>query len=333
MRKRLSVLLLSIMLVLFATGCDACSAQITAVILDDRTPWNMPTVYERSEFSVQKYKMKALNNTTEKDVLLAEGNTVFVLEEAGNYSGIPCVKLSMNFTVTYLDIAENGANRGLSDSITSQVVFQKVSLLPVLSQKSAVLATRRDENGNELQNNSYQVTVDFAAAKSSLLWTQRGEASAAEQAVTVSGQVFDNEEIYFAMRAFSTLSPSGSQSFKLFHALDSHLAGKSTTYNMVLNVAAETVDKYLMGYKGDNNYGFGSEEDRTPTVECMNVTFGKSGDNPGPTMTAFYSAQPFKISENIETSKVLVGLETTEYETNAAYKTFYSLIDYTAVNR
>lgn len=326
MRKRLSFVLFALFMAFFAVGCDACGGAVVSAVLDDKAPWNMPTLYERSEFSVQKYKMKEENKTAVKDVLLGEGTMRYLLTEAGKVNGIDCARLTMEFSFTYNDNEINGENISLTDTISSEVVFQKTSLSPVSSLRTVNLAMRKTADGKDKQNNSHVVTADYATGESKLQWTKRGETEAINTAIGASGQVFDNEQLFFAMRAFSAMKVNMSQGFKLFNAFDRQI------YNVSMNVAAETVDKYLTGYKGDNDYGFGTEEDPTPKVECFNVTTGKTDTPTGPSWTAYFSAKPFKISENIETYKVLTGIETAEYDVNssASYKTFYTLIDYAA---
>lgn len=334
MKKRLAYILLAFIAVFTAVGCDACNPVVSAV-LDDKVPWNMPTLYEKSVFTAEKYLMKSEDKVSVKDKLLSSGRVEFLLEEAGSVNGIPCAKLSMNMEITYNDDSENGADKSLTDKMSSEVVFQKVSLSPVSSVKTADLAIRKKADGSAEINDSYTVSTDYSEGVSKFVWTKRDGESQRSMNVKFSGQVFDNEQLYYAVRAFSALKVSQTQTFKLYNAFDSFMTNQTANYTMTLHVAADTADRLLTGWENENNYGFGSEADSTPKVECMTATLTKSDAKSGPAFTAYFSAVPFKITENIETSKVMTGFEQTEYndDYSKSYKTFYSLVDYRAVNR
>ena len=301
-------------------GCNACGGE-TGAALDGRMPWYMPTLYEFSEFKIEKYLMKVDSDEIKRDRLLAEGTASFTLEEAESSGN---ARLSICVTVTYNGDDANGTSRNLTDSMNSEVVFSKTTLLPVTSKKSVKSAKRVGA-----EDMSYEVTVDYENAQAVL--NRANQNKPETKSINIGSQTFDNEQLFFAMRAFSALAPGSSQSFRLLQPYQSFVYDRGT-YPMGMTVAGELTEFALDFYKNDNLYGMELGENSKPKVNAMCATVSISEENRGPAIKAYYSSQPFKISTTISTNKVLVGITETSYGAtlNQRTDTFYTLSDYRA---
>lgn len=319
MKKKTSFLIISmIFALLLCASCDACSSGSVTFVA--KKPWDdMPRLYERSEYKIVEYSMKVEDGVSIDDVKLSEGKLVFTLSDGPEGYAV----LEMETEITYLDIEKNGADRGLTDKYFSRVVFNKITMNPSSSVKTVTLADRAGKGSD-----SFSLDIDYANGKEKL--TFRGETK--ERETGVSGQVFDNEQLFFLVRSLSALTLSGTQSFGMHVGLDAfNYDISSYAMKMTVNSALQTVK--LNNWKGESAYGL-ELEGGVPVVECFTVSLGINSDKSGSPITATYSAKPFAITQNITADKILTGFTTSSYEGENyedARTTYYTLIDYDAL--
>lgn len=316
MKKRVSLFIAAlgaIAVVLLFGGCGE-----TVVALDAELPWATPlSLYEYSEFSVRG-SMKSGDSTVDVSV----GNVKFTLKEAdGN------VVLTMEARLEHLDIEENGSERGLVDTAASEVVFDKKTLLPITSKKSVVLADRKGK-----LNNSYELDLSYTQKRGELTFTEQGGEKQTRR-IKADGQVFDNEQLYYVVRAFSSLSPKAYLNFNLYNGFDAFNYDLGV-YKMGVSVDADPVTVTLSDWKDpDKTFGMDLDESGVPCPSCYSARITISENENGSPIYAKYSENPFKISDSISTKKVLTAFSTTSF--NADYtKLFtmdYTLCDYRAV--
>ena len=317
MKKKVLPLVIACIVAAFAFS--ACGESCTAAQLSfgAKMPWDMPRLYEKSVYSVEEYTMTEINGMSVKDKQLSSGTLTFTLEEAE--SG--CASLTMRTEITYFDIEENGSDRGLTDIYSSNVVFDKLTLAPRSAAKSAALAKRSDKD-----DMSYSLTVDYGANSETLTFAGKEQQT---RTIDLNGQYFDNEQLFYLMRAFPALTASGSQSFTLHVPLDAFSYSRSA-YGMIMSVSGSTQAVRLEKWKGESDYGMEKAEDGTLAPLCYSASVSINGANSGTPILATYAESPFAVSQNISTNKVLTSITTTTY--GAKTRTmYYTLTDYVAL--
>lgn len=301
-----------------ACGENCAAAQLT---FGAKMPWDMPRLYEKCVYSVEEYTMMEINGLSTRDKQLSSGTLEFTLEEADNGNA----SLDMRTEITYFDIEENGSDRGLTDVYTSNVVFDKLTLAPRSSAKSAAIAKRSDRD-----DKSFSLTVDYGANTETLTFAG-GEPQT--RTIDLKGQYFDNEQLFFLMRAFPNLTTSGSQSFTLHVPLDA-FSYSHPAYGMIMSVGKDAQAVRLEKWKGESDYSMEKAEDGTLAPQCYSVSVSINGANSGTPILATYAVNPFVITPNISTTKVMTSMTTSAYGTNGnsgARTTYYTLIDYVAL--
>lgn len=318
-KKLVAIVVFLVAALLSLSGCET----VTEAKIVPSKPWNMPTILEESTFKIEKYLMKKSESTI-KDTLLLSGEMTYRLEAESKSR----LKLTMSSVVAFSDIDANGIDRGKTDKARSVVTFDAVSLTPVLSEKTVELDKRYTASGALAENNSYSLSVSYPEDKAKITWTEKAKTE--EKTLGLSGQVFDNEQLFTALRAFDSLAQSNTQSFYLCVGVDVFAYGISR-YTMMAAVAENLDEITLENWKGKSDYGFTQSDNGGLKVPCLMLTLRINGEKPGPAIEASYSATPFKVASNISAEKVLVGITTTEYsggDYDTIKKTFYTLTDY-----
>lgn len=321
MKRKSFTLTAAVLAVVIALMFGGCGPTASAV-LDAPMPWDMPTLYEHLEFKTEKWLMTAEEGVSVKDKLLAEGVLSFTLQEHENNQA----KLTMTTTLGYNGEEANGLDKNKTDSAESEVIFSKTNLLPVSSKKTVIQETRTGK-----ENNSYTLSVSYADNASTFQWTKR-DGEPLSGAVNASGQVFDNEQLFFAIRAFAAVVEKGGQSFLLYTPADAFIYNRGGVRTMRMSTASEKSKMSLDKYVGEKSYGLEKNEGGYYETECFPVAVSLDEDKSGPPINVYFSAVPFVISPNISTHKVPVQIVEASYGTalNRTVNTFYSLSDYRA---
>lgn len=309
--KKIFISLLALLLAVVPLA--GCTPQATSVSLDVIAPWSTDSGYEKSTYSIER-----TINEGDKKTVIANGTFTLTIEKAETVNTIERTKLTTEFSLTYLDIADAGLSRGLTDTIKSSVVFHSVGMFPVSSEKTVTIAPRKDEK----VNSSYTLSVDYNALKTVRTFRDK------ETTVTMkkATEIFDNESVYYVVRALSGLKKSGSATFPLYNAFDSAQSGEYSTYTMSASVGENLESRELGAWAKE--YGL-AETDKGTKVDCLKTTLTLSATLSGTSTTLYYSDQPFIIekaateeAEDKTTKKVLVGLSTLEYDTGNVTRTY-----------
>lgn len=316
-KKSLCLIVATLFLSVLVASCDACGSAGAAFAA--KKPWDdLVRLYERCEYDIAEYSVKEESGESGGDKKLAEGKLVLTLSDGLEGHAV----LDMRAEMTYLDVEENGSDRGLTDVLESKVTFDKVTMIPVSSVKTATLADRLNAI-----NDSYSLDVDYANDVEKL--TFRGETK--ERATGTRRQAFDNEQLFYLVRAFAALGLSGSQSFPVHVGLDA-FNYDIASYTMTMSVNSAPQKVKLDGWKNENVYGLETEDSR-PVADCYNVSIAINSSASGTPINALYSTVPFAVTPNISTEKVLMSFSTSRYVNGAsdARRTVYTLSDYNAL--
>ena len=316
MKKKIPLIFILCITAFTFAACGESCAQ-TQLSFGAKLPWDMPRLYEKSIFDISEYTMKEINEMGVRDKQLSSGTLTFTLEEADNGNA----SLDMRTEITYFDIEENGSDRGLTDVYSSNVVFDKLTLAPRSSAKSAALAKRSDK-----EDKSYSLTVDYGANTETLTFAGKEPQT---RNIDLNGQYFDNEQLFYLMRAFPSLTTTGSQAFTLHVPLDA-FSYSHPAYGMIMSVGKDTQAVRLENWKGASDYSMDKAEDGTLAPLCYSVSVAINGTNSGTPILATYAANPFAVTQNISPNKVLTSMTTTVYG-SVTRTTYYTLTDYVAL--
>lgn len=309
-----------------AAAMTACKAQVTPADLD-QIPWSFSatdfsTVYERATYDI--VKKDVLNG----DKVVAEGTLTITVENdhKDEETGFYYSRIDMNSSMTYDTENAPEADRGKTDTVTSSAVFQAAALTPYSSEKKVTLEPREGES----RNLSYSIVTDYANHVSTITYNDGTENSVDFGGASLVG-VYDNEMLYYFVRALKGCSTSGSATFNLANFYDIHARGSFFTYPMRLSCAAgdpmffpqdenETINGYLSDEQG--------------SVSTISANLAINNSTPGPAIILTYSDTPFVVDKDNgkSTKKVLLRILRTEYsleENRPQYETTCTLTDYT----
>lgn len=297
----------------------ACKTAPAAPDFDGTKPWSTESRYEKATYTVERFRMvKSGKETVREETPIATGTVVMTVTE--NPTDQELLIGSIEYTITYIDDAERvGVDSGKTDTISTEASFRKTGLSPVSSKRDVTLADREG-----VDNRSHTVTADYTTSKATF---KRGEEERSLD-MDLAGALFDNEQIYFLIRACSNIAADKSAAFTLVNLYDCFAAGFQT-YPMSISCAKEKETLYI----GDFACAFGLEaaDNNQAKVDCFKGTLSKTDSYPGPSQTVWFSSQPFKVSTAESTNKVIIQILTREYDTSAveSYNNVYRLSDYT----
>lgn len=336
--KKIITLLLCVALL----GLTACGNQVVHTAdMDEVKPWDTVTKYERCEYTVERYRMTRSGKTTVTDGdPIAVGRYVTAVQINDGST-----RVTNEFTLTYADDDRAGASRGLTDTTVSDCEFASTGGFPTYSYRKTTLAPRE----NESRNNSYEIFANYRtepfdvhgrtidANVSKMLWHD------AESSISIQteGQVFDNEQLYYMLRAFKNIHTEGSETFALSTLFDAHNNGAFSTHGMSLSIAkaAEVLDldesftrfsTQTQNDRGETLESIESDGNGHAKLRCLKGTLAETSSNPGPAFTIYFSDVPFRINEHNSTQKVIVRIVTKEYSAaEETYNMIYTLTGYT----
>lgn len=322
--KKLKTLIAIAFATIFAISAMSCgSSTINSQNIVSPVPWalteNAALAYEKSVYEVKKYNGDA---TT----VIGNGRLVFELDSYGRIDDIDYSSLTMNFSITYNDFAQEN-DKGKTDTITSTVIFSSAQLAPYSSTKTVTVADRDDA-----VNNSYSLSVDYANKKSTLDWTKK---DAEQSVIDFSGQnttkLLDNEQLFYAVRAFDTLQ-AGAQMypFTIANFFDMHVYYDAYhPYEMIFNCDEKTES---MSFPASTHPTVNSYlSDAQGNVNALTTTVQINASESGTPITVKYSMTDFNAGSNQTTERVMLFFSTYEQDYNTAKITTitnYSLSEY-----
>lgn len=290
----------------------ACSTEQPESAFDSTLPWHATAVsYEKLDYSVAVYNTENGEGEAER-TKIGDGTLTFILDEG---TELGYTTLDMSFTVTYINDEEKaGADTGLTDSITSHVVFESNSLAAKEMSKTVDLGDRKNQ-----KNLSYTVTADyFNTHTATLQYTKQTDA--AKQTMTLpQNAVRDNEMMFFLARA-QEISASNSSNFKMINVFDSFLTGEVAEYRMVVNGLSERAVDLGEWVK---DFGIKAAEEENAQipypVNCVTTTLTINADKHGPAYNVLYAKDSFLQGE-AEHKKLPIKIDYSSYQGAKPYR-------------
>lgn len=317
--KKLFAIVLSIITLFSVVGCSAPEEALAVDTSCWGNPANPSARYEKCVYKVEK--VNAVTNQT-----VATGTLTYTVDydHTAAENNLVYSSLTADFTITYTDEAAE-LDRGKTDTVFSKTVFLASALTPAYSEKTVTLANREGKT-----NESYLIKTDYAAATSTLDWTACDKP---DSTLSFSGEslseVYDNETLYYTLRAFNHMKSSGSvHYFKVASMLDCHLKGKFEPTSIKFSTNAEGYEEAL------TLPALSAYLDEAGSLMAITATVSVDDSLSGPPIEVKYSATPFKTGESSSTGKVMVSLCTTEYDITTQEKAFvtkYTLDGYSVV--
>lgn len=296
----------------------ACSTETPESGFDDTLPWHATAMsYEKLDYTVAIYNTQKSESESEREKI-ADGTLTFTLDEG---AVLGYTTLDMSFTVTYVNDADKaGDDAGLTDAITSHVVFEANSLAAKEMTKEVKLASRKDQT-----NLSYRVTADyFESHKATLVYTEQDGAK--EKTIALPHNATrDNEMMFFVARA-QDISASSSTNFKMINVFDSFLSDEVAEYRITVTGSSER-DIDLGEWVKDFGIKAAEEEDAPIAypVACYTTTLAINAEKHGPSYTVLYAKDAFLQGE-AEHKKLPVRIDYSSYQSGKPYRlTEYTL--------
>lgn len=353
MKKKLSALIIVLILATAVmAGCSGGSLfgcnSTAAITLATGTnaPWFNYNYYEKTVYDIERYAYGEKNaDGTYPLTTIATGEYTYemigikTLTDIPGDFPVPTLGLSgdtrYNYTILRMTFeleynADSGALSGKTDTMTSDLLFYTSDLMPIYLIRSE----NYQSDGNKLD-----ITTDYINLKNKV--TVNGETTETE----VKSGVFDNDLMFYVMRARSSLAPGTSDALEIFSPKDSAIQGKAVTHKMTFSTTAtftNASDKYLYLDKGDKfiQNSFRNLPEKTEDgykVERMYTGVGINEKNSGPYTYLSYATDNF-YTLGQETSKVCLKMDTIEYDSKApvatpAHSTHYTLSDYSIVKQ
>lgn len=289
----------------------ACSTETPESGFDGTLPWHAAAVsYEKLDYSVTVYNTEK-GETEAKREKIADGTLTFTLDEGAE---LGYTTLDMSFTVKYDNSELAGDDTGLTDKITSKVVFEANSLAAKSMTKTVELSDRKNKT-----NLSYTITADyFESHKATFRYTKQDGAK--EKTLSLPRNAArDNEMMFFVARA-QGISADSSTNFKMINLFDSFLADEIAEYRIsVTGSALRTVDL------GEWVKDFGikaSEKEDTPIaypVNCYNTRLTINAEKHGPSYSVLYAKDSFTQGE-AEHKKLPVKIDYSSFNGSKPYR-------------
>ncbi len=347
MKKFLSL----IFTLLFGASLFACAAAPAIYEFDADKPWGVNETYEKCVYDIKIVeRVRSGKETTDGDIL-ADGNATYELTQyRDRESGELYVDLKLTHTVTYRDIDKAGADRGLTDTVESEVVFTTEGCGVISSYKKEVYAPRKSDDKFQTMVYDYEAVADYNSGKASLKKNknvdENGVKSEDYESVTefdlISGsQSFDNEQLYYVARALKNTAPKNSQSLSLSNLYEipdkMDKKGKYKNTNVTVQTAEET-SVITLSESFAKNY-LSPAENGNYDVNCMRTSLTRNDTYSGPAFTLYMTEPGVKFERKdssggviTSTGKVIARMVRVNYDLSKreeASNIVYSLSDYT----
>lgn len=322
--KRFSAFLIAVVTVLSLTACNGTPL----ATIKGQKPWDIGStrIYERSDYSVTRYDGN--------ENVIGKGKMYFILEteteiETEGERNDDLLKLRMHFEA---DIDQIG-----KDSIDSEVIFFESSLTPVWTHKKAQMAPRagtEDESFElEICYNPNYYRSDFRekydSAKAYFSRPVFNDQNEVLSLPVKSGNYFDNEELFFLIRAMQDLKTGSSLAVNISNGFDIFDADNFFTYLINIVCASNTVNLKMNELITSmfNEEALVIDDEENKLVPCILANAYINGKNRGTPIVLYYSANPFSYNS----SEVLLKMETSEYRAESKQlvgRTVYELTNY-----
>lgn len=298
----------------------ACSTTPAETLFDNPLPWRDPLElaprgsYEKLDYDVAIYDTTK-GSEEDKRVQIADGKVTYVLRERAN----GYVTLSLDFSVTYSDAASE-KDRGLTDTIKSEVEFESNSLAARRSTKTVSLAPRADT-----PNLSYTVAADYFDDHTATVTYAAGE----QKTMKLPTGICRDNEMMFLLARSQSLASGASNIFRMVNLYDSFNTGKLTQYTMSVR-CDETVHTINVG-DWVKDFGVESVTDEESgnvsyPVSCHYATISINAEHYGPPYAVMYSEKPFVDGDGRSHAKIPVNIQYSEYASASPSRTTeYSL--------
>lgn len=364
MKKISALALILILATALFTGCSGdlfgCSSG-TAITLatGEKSNWYNQNHYEKIEYDIARYaygakEVDADGVTTYPAEIIAEGKYTTTLKEMKSTADIPAdfkaktgdlglsdktaynyTLLTTEFTLTYN--AKSGVLSGKTDVMKSELLFYTSDLMPIYLIRSETYQS---------DDISISIATDYVREKKNSV-TING----VETVTEVASGVYDNDLMFYVIRARSSLAGGSSDSLSIFSPKDSAVdkKGKAITKSMTFSSAtsSEESSKYITVDKEDkfikNCYSSSilpekSYDEKTGdflgyNIERLYTQLYINEKNRGAVIQLNYAIDDF-VMLGQTMSKVCLSIMTTEYDYEApsatpAYSVVYTISDYT----
>ncbi len=327
MKKIFSILLVCAMLTLCLSACTTTS---TTPSIDSSSPWGITTgTYEKSTYSISVNEYLYEDGEYTLGDELASGTYSQEIENV-LIDNIKSASATSSLSVDWNDNEKALTNQNKSDSFESAVSFAISNNTPISSSKTATIQDRTDSDGNSMDNYSYTYATDYDSKKATILFGKESDDSEDyldKKTVDISSLVnFDNEQLFYTLRAFSDYELGSYVSFNLFNAIDAYQYGDDHYHTMVASVAEEmqtvTLDDFILSYT------------ESAELDCMVISLQINSYDMGSihkfyitdTETTFSSGSEVLITNKLITKYEYASLSF-DSEENFLYT--YTLSDYT----
>ncbi len=303
--------LLACLLVLACALLSACTAEVmTNLTMNDTQPWSTTEGrYEKSVYTVRK--------TAKNGDSLGSGQMVTVIDTHPENEKISVATVSLTFTNP----------DGSVDTVESKTTFLDASLYALTSEKTYVF-------GNAPQNN-FRFTCTYSGADASQKEVKYYKGNETEPCKTlsvssVSSSAYDNESLYYLIRAFEKESENYGGNFNLVNLYDCYLNDRVSTYSVYyrtkedINLADELWTEEKL-----NGWGFSQTGGKLP---CYQVFLSKNG-KPSGTPIEYFFLTPSKAFVGGK-KKVLLKVKQPVYSATTGildHTTEYVLTDFSVV--
>ena len=325
--KKISLLFVGFLLVLFLGGC-AAGAPIVPFVSD--LPWGTPDlINERFEYSVS-----ITGATTIADVSpeLATGHFYQTLQGEGHRLDNQ-FRVTTELVINWNDHAQNAESRNLTDTITSTVVFSRTGLLPISSEKNVDLAPRFTSDNQFMPNHSYHFTADYVQNTSSIRFgkDRYGNWLAAARTIPIErGAVYDNEQLFFLLRAFNNMQQGTAINLLVNNVAENYVRNSHAPLSLNASVATQMVTRRVDALRPFTAYYSSAEP---LYIDCLVVNLWLNETPSGPPHT-FFITEPgrefYRRGSAIRTTLLVVGYQYNVYNIDRSlrYSINYTLTYY-----
>lgn len=304
----------------------ACTPTVTSQAKVGNKPWQAHRDFksEKCTYKVTKSVGDGTENVSIDGILTYELSKISESE---------CM-LTMDFFITYGNsdlLDENFRNK--TDTIHSEATFKASNLTAVHTVK------RADIKSDPSLSYSYEVDYVNADENNKLGASFTDANGNVKQLKFDKGEYFDNDYLYYYVRALEKVSSSFSENINIINWYDSFLANKPVIYPLIArcsstfeNVKIENSTLFDRFIDAENETTI---DKKNQLVGCLDVIILINGIKTGPELRVAYSRSNFKVDYPDDQKPSYAKLIPVKYKTretiSSGYTTFiteYNLVDY-----
>lgn len=350
MKKISALVLVLILATAVMAGCsgDLFGCSSTAAITlatGENAKWFNQNHYEKITYDIVRYAYGEKNEDGSydlKDKDIAHGKYTMTLEGMKSIDNIPekfnasalglsgstkynYSLLTIDYTLTYNE--KSAGLNGKTDTMKSELLFYTSDLLPI--------RLLRSEN-YQSDSSTIDITTDYIGLKNTVKVNDKTIET------EVKSGVYDNDLMFYVLRAKSSLVSGSSDSIVIFSPKDSAADEKAITKSMTFSSSSAFTnedEKYLTVDKDGNFvpecYSSNAMPEKTEDgykIPRLSTGLQINEKNRGAIIQLNYSLDDFVVLSQTMKS-VLLSILTTEYDYNAptatpAYSMVYTISDY-----